>query len=147
MQWIREYLPETQTVAGKHAMDKGIPPETQTVAGKHTMDKGILPNSPAVAGEHSINKEVIPKTKLGQKDGAVRPKLAKPSKQTSDVNPQLRKSLRRSVRIASKSLGTEEIHAKDMPVGSAMGHGNPCDNALDEFNLTEKTRHFIRGYK
>jgi hypothetical protein len=30
-------------------------------------------------------------------------------------------------------------------VGTASGLGNPCDNALEEFNLTEKTKDFSFG--
>jgi hypothetical protein len=78
-------------------------------------------------------------------DGTVRPKLVKPSNQASNENPKLRESLRRSVHIASKNLETEQRHEKNMPVGTATGHGNPCDNTLDEFNLTEKTKDFLFG--
>jgi hypothetical protein len=127
-----DHKPETQSVAGEHTMDKGVLPETQSVAGEHTMDKGILPETQSVAGEHTMDEGILPKTKLDQKYGAVWPKFTKPSKQTSDVNPQLCKSLQRSVHIASKSFcSNDEMHANDMPIGTAMGHRNPCDNALD----------------
>jgi hypothetical protein len=50
--------------------------------------------------------------------------------------------LRRSARISKK-----EGQGDGMPVGTASGNpnGNPCDNALEEFNLTEKTKEFSFG--
>jgi hypothetical protein len=104
-----------------------------SLAKKHTVDEAVPSNSSAVEAKSSINEEEIPSTKSIWTDTSVWPKQKKPSNQASKEIPELQKPLRRSARI-SKKLETGKGHEEGMPVGTASG--NPCDNALEEFNLT-----------